>query len=137
MLKRIGAVLVVAVGLLSAICTSAFAQGATADGTAARASAELDVSRLPIDLERIQRELREYEVREERDGLNVRYVIGVYGQAPVIQLFTAEDNLVSGPVPYGAPTHQEILEHLTPREYRAPAADFTALLRWLAERTKQ
>jgi hypothetical protein len=38
-------------------------------------------------------------------------------------------------VPYGAPTHREIVEHITPREYRAPAADISALIRWLAERS--
>jgi hypothetical protein len=49
-------------------------------------------------------------------------------------IFRREDDLVVGPVPYGAPTHKEIVAHITPKEYRAPAADFGVLLRWLAER---
>ena len=95
----------------------------------------VDVSRLPLDLQRIYRQLHLTTVREERVGLNLRYVIEVYGQAPRLVIFTKEDNLVSGPVPYGAPTHREFIEHVTPKEYRAPAADISALLRWLAERS--
>ena len=97
----------------------------------------VDVSKLPIDLQRLHRELRQTTVREEREGLNLRYVIEVFGQAPRLLFFTREDNLVTGPVPYGAPTHREIVEHITPKEYRAPAADFSALVRWLAERAKK
>jgi hypothetical protein len=35
-------------------------------------------------------------------------------------------------VPYGAPTHREMLDMITPQEHRAPAADFGNLLRWLS-----
>lgn len=97
----------------------------------------VDVSRLPVSLERIQRELQQTTVREERKGLNLLYIIEVYGQAPALVVFTKEDNLTTGPVPYGAPTHREMVDHVTPREYRAPAADFGALVRWLAERAKK
>lgn len=102
-----------------------------------QAQVAVDVSKLPIDLDRIQRELRESTAREEREGLNLRYFIDVYGQAPPLVLFGPEDNLVHGPVPYGGPTHQDMLEQMTPKEFRAPAADFSALLRWLAERSKR
>ena len=94
------------------------------------------MGRLPIDIRRIQRHFRQTTVREERDGLNLRYFVDVYAQAPDIVLFTPEDNLLYGPVPYGAPTHREMLEMMTPREYRAPAADFGNLLRWLAGRNQ-
>jgi hypothetical protein len=104
---------------------------------AIRAQETVDVSRLPINLEKIQRELRQSSIREERDGLNLRYIIDVYGQAPPIELFGPTDDLVYGPVPNTAPTHREMIEHVTPKEYRAPAADFSALLRWLADRSKK
>lgn len=97
----------------------------------------LDVSRLPVDLERVQRGLRQSAVREEREGLNLRYTVEVYGQAPPIVLFGPEASLGTGPVPYGAPTHREMIDHVTPKEFRAPAADLSALLRWLAERAKK
>jgi hypothetical protein len=98
---------------------------------------QLDVDRLPISLERIQRELREPREQETRDGLNLRYLVQIYGAAPPIDIFNKEDNLKNGPVPYGAPTHQDMLEVMTPKEYRAPAMDFSALLRWLADKTKK
>ena len=102
-----------------------------------RAQETVDVSRLPLNLNRIQRELRQSAVREERQGLNLHYVIDVYGQAPRIVIFGPDDNLVHGPVPYGGPTHRDMIEQVTPKEYRAPAADFSALVRWLAERTRK
>jgi hypothetical protein len=94
----------------------------------------LDVSRLPLDLERIHRVLKQGTVREERDGLNLRYTVEVFGQAPPLVLFTPGESLTTGPVPNSAPSHREMIEHVTPKEYRAPAADFSALFRWLAER---
>jgi hypothetical protein len=104
---------------------------------AARAQDAIDASRLPVDLERIHRGLRESAVREEREGLNLRYTVEVYGQAPPIELFAPGANLASGPVPGGAPTHREMIAHVTPKEFRAPAADLRALLRWIAERAKK
>ena len=101
------------------------------------ARAALDVDRLPLDLKRIQRELSQARDVEERDGLILRYTIQIYGSAPRLQIFNEDANLVHGPVPYGAPTHQEIINHITPKEYRAPFADFSALLRWLADRNKK
>ena len=104
---------------------------------AASSAPGIDVERLPLNLERIRRELNQaITVTEEQDGLNLRYQIEVFGRAPEIQLFTAEDNLKNGPVPYGAPTHQEIINHITPPEFRSPVMDFNSLFRWLAEKTK-
>ena len=96
----------------------------------------VDVSRLPIDLERIHKQLRQTTIHEDVDGLNLRYRIDVYGLAPQIDLFTTRDNLLYGPSPYGAPTHNDMLQVITPQEYRAPAADFGALFRWLADKGK-
>jgi hypothetical protein len=78
----------------------------------------IDVTRLPIDLDRIERRFRQGQMREERDGLNLRYYIDVFAPAPRIVLFTEQDNLRYGPVPYAAPTHQEMLDMITPRQFR-------------------
>ena len=101
------------------------------------ASAQIDVSQLPININRIHRQLRQTTVREERDGLNLRYIVDVFGQAPRLELFTKQDNLREGAVPYGAPTHQDMLNMMTPQEYRAPAADFSSLLRWFQGKSKK
>jgi hypothetical protein len=114
---------------LAALLSSALALPAAAQSS-------VDVGKLPIDLERIQRQLRQGAVREERDGLNLRYVVDVYGQAPRIELFAPAPNVMTGPSPYGAPTHRQMIEMVTPQEYRAPAADFGSLFRWLADKAK-
>ena len=109
-------------------------------GAADRVSAQqtsVDVKRLPIDLTKVTRELRQSAATESRTGLNIRYRVDVYGQAPRIELFTKQDNLAYGPAPYGAPTHQEMINHVTPQEYRAPYADIGNLIRWLSDKAKK
>ena len=96
------------------------------------ATATVDVSRLPISLSNIEKRFRQTTIREERTGLNLRVFVDVYAKAPDIVLFTKEDNLLTGPVPYGGPTHREMLDMITPQEHRAPAADLGALMRWLS-----
>jgi len=105
--------------------------------TASAQQTSVDVKRLPIDLTKVTRELRQSAATESRSGLNIRYRVDVYGQAPRIEIFTKQDNLAYGPAPYGAPTHQEMIDHVTPQEYRAPAADIGNLIRWLTERSKK
>jgi hypothetical protein len=114
---------------LAALLSSALAFPAAGQDT-------VDVGKLPVNLARIQRQLQQATVRQERDGLNLRYVVDVYGKAPRIELFAPQPNLMTGPTPYGAPTHQQMIEAVTPQEFRAPAADFGALFRWLADKAK-
>jgi hypothetical protein len=128
---------IVAMFLLGLAGAASAQNGRPPESSSPPAETGIDVSRLPLDLERIQRELRESTSREERNGLLLRYQVEVYGRAPQIELFTPEDNLTTGPVPYGAPTHQEMIEHVTPQEFRSPVMDFSALFRWLAEKAKK
>jgi hypothetical protein len=100
------------------------------------AEPSIDVSRLPINLDRIQRQLRQSTVRDESDGLRLRFVVDVFGQAPRIELFGNRDFSLTGPAPYGAPTHNDILRLITPQEHSAPAANFGNLFRWLADKAK-
>jgi hypothetical protein len=118
----------------------ASAQGSPEDQTPAKGDRAnepaVDVSRLPINVGRLQRQLRQSAVRDESDGLRLRYVVDVFGQAPRIELFGNRDFSLTGPAPYGAPTHSDILQMITPQEYRAPAANFGNLFRWLADKAK-
>jgi hypothetical protein len=130
--------------IVLSLASPALAQSAAAQepakpvGTTGQSPDVVDVDRLPLDLKRIQRGLQQTPTeRVERDGLNLRYQLQIYGTAPPIQFFGEDANLVHGPVPYGAPTHQEIINHITPLPFRAPAADFSALIRWLADRNKK
>jgi hypothetical protein len=111
-------------------------QSSAQDSTARPAAQAVDVDRLPVDLRRIQKRLNQYGDSVESDGLNLRYQIQIYGFAPPIEFFGEDANLQYGPVPYGAPTHREIINHITPQEFRAPYVDFSALIRWLGERNK-
>jgi hypothetical protein len=108
-----------------------------AAGVASAQQTSVDVKRLPLDLNKVTRQLRQSAASESGNGLHIRYTVDVYGQAPRIDLFTKQDNLATGPVPYGAPSHREMIEHVTPIEYRAPYADLSALLRWLSEKSKK
>jgi len=101
------------------------------------AAQEIDVKLLPISLHRIQRELIQSTETSSHEGLRLRYQIDVYGRSPAIELFTKADNLRNGPVPYGAPTHKEMLNMMTPQEFRAPVMDFTSFMRWLADRANK
>ena len=118
---------------------SVSAQSGADDQSASKATppeSKVDVSRLPINIGRIERQLRQSTVRDESEGLRLRYVVDVYGQAPRIELFGNRDFSLKGPAPYGAPTHADILQIITPQEYRAPVANFGNLFRWLADKAK-
>ena len=117
---------------LLGLADRAAAQSVVALAAPAPTAAAVDVSRLPISLGNIEKKFRQTTIREERVGLNLRYFVDVYAKAPNIVLFTKEDNLLTGPVPYGGPTHREMLDMITPKEHRAPAADLGALMRWLS-----
>ena len=103
----------------------------------AQQQSTVDVSRLPIDLDRIQRQLKQSAAREERDGLNLRYVIDVYGKAPRIELVTPGENLKYGPVPGTAPSHSDMMQFWTPQEFRSPPMDIAAFMRWLSDKANK
>jgi hypothetical protein len=120
--------------------TWASAQSGAGDPPAAKSDtaveSTVDVSQLPLNLDRIKRQLQQSTVRDESDGLRLRYVVDVFGQAPRIELFGNRDYSLTGPAPYGAPTHNDLLQMITPQEHRAPAANFGNLFRWLADKAK-
>ena len=103
----------------------------------AQEQAQVDVSRLPINLQRIQKELRQSATQEEREGLSLRYFVDVYGKAPPLVIFGPEDDLTAGPVPRTAPTHQDMINQVTPQEYRAPAGNLNNLYKWFRDRMRR
>jgi hypothetical protein len=138
--KWIGPTAVLLFSLIQAASAGAQSDSAdpTAQGNRSAKPAEptVDVSRLPIDMDRIKRQVRQSTERVESDGLRLRYVVDVFGQSPRIELFGGMENALTGPAPYGAPTHQDMLQIMTPKEFSAPAANFGNLFRWLADRAK-
>ena len=95
-----------------------------------------DPNKLPISVARIRTKLRQAPP-SNTPGLRLQYYIEVYGKVNPLDL-VGEFDLQTGPVPYGAPTHTELIQFVTPQEFRAPAADLIgptrALLEWLARK---
>ena len=131
----------------SALFVIGLAAGAAAQSTSADesptapppapATSGVDANQLGLNLARIQRGLQRSAEQQEYDGLNLRFYVNVYAPAPPIRLFTPLDNLLYGPAPYGGPTHREMMDVMTPQEFRAPAADFSGLARWFANKAKK
>jgi hypothetical protein len=87
----------------------------------------VDASKMGINLSRIKRELAQAQAEETGadDPLRLRFTVEVVGTAPKIDFL--EGFNVNGPMAYGPPTHREVLDMLTPKEYRSPAVPFFSL----------
>jgi hypothetical protein len=119
-MKRHAAV-VLAVALLSPA-------PAVAQGGQVRPDAATDSS--PVSLKRIKRGLQEAQAHPPPNRLRLSYYVAVVGETPPINLFKDFDP-VHGAVPYTAPSHQELFDQVTPREFRAPSADILGAAVWL------
>ena len=107
---------------------------AQAQPSADEVAPAVDASKLGVDLSRIGRQFTRSRVREERDGLNLRYVVDVFAPAPRIELFMGaklDPTFWTLPAPYGGPTHKDMLRMMTPKEFSAPVANLGALFNWL------
>jgi hypothetical protein len=119
-MMRVIAVLLVA---LFAVPSEAFAQEKPA----------VDPTKMGVDLSRIKRELAQAQAEDESDDpLRLRFLVEVVGIAPKIDFL--EGFNVEGPVPYGPPTHQEVLNVLTPEEFRSPTVPIFGLAMLAAQK---
>ena len=85
---------------------------------------------LPVSLERIKRQLDRLPLmHDERSLLRLSYYIEVYGRLPRIDLVQGFD-VHNGPVPFGAPTHAELLAVMSPREFRPAVAKLNSIIGW-------
>ena len=84
----------------------------------------MDPSKFGVSLDRINRELGEAEDPGQRGDapLRLEFHVQVYGTAPKIDLLQGFP--LVGPLPYGAPTHREVIDFLTPEEFRSPPIPF-------------
>jgi hypothetical protein len=91
----------------------------------------VDASRLGVSLDRIKRELAQAEEADKSpDALKFSFTVQVVGSAPKIDFLQGFS--LNGAMPYGSPTHQEVLDVVTPREYRSPVIPFSAMAYWAA-----
>ena len=90
----------------------------------------LPTATLPVSLERIKRRLdRLTPTHEERSLLRLSDYIEVYGRLPRIDLVQGFD-VHNGPIPYGVPTHAELLAVMSPREFRPAVAKLNSIIGW-------
>ena len=94
----------------------------------------IDVTKLGISLARIQRGLFIAEARDRQggDAMHLEFNVQVYGQSPKIEVLKGID-LVNGAVPGTAPSHNQVIEFLTPQIYRTPGLPISALAFWAAQ----
>ena len=89
---------------------------------------------LSVNLERLKRKLETLPATdEERSVMKLNFYLNVYGSAPRINPLLGFD-LHTGPVPFGGPSHADMLNQWTPEEFSAPVADLGSVLGWLFNR---
>jgi len=116
----------------SAQTASAVAPPATPAATPEVTEVKIDPAKLPVSLERIRLELAMKP--ETKAGLKIQETIEVVGVAPKIQFWNPETaKLATGPVPWGAPTHRDFIDLVTPKEFKNYPMDINALVQWLLE----
>lgn len=114
--------------LVSAVATVP-AAAQTAAAPAPAAAPAINPHALGISLSRISRRLAaESTARGEGSSpLNLEFHVDVYGNAPQLRFFTGQD-LVYGAVPGSAPTHRDMMMHVTPQAFRSPRGDFLSIV---------
>ena len=115
--------LFLAAALLAAFqqpAASATPADAADEQKSATARSDDSVGELPVSIQRIQRALlRPPAIRLQGDR-NV-YRVEIVGKKPTIEDILGPDYL-KGPTPAGAPTHQEFLDLVTPKDFQGYAA---------------
>jgi hypothetical protein len=87
-----------------------------------------DIDALGVSFERIKRLLADRAPSENKSPLKLNYYVEVVALAPRLQLFTREELApTGGPIPWGPPTHADILSLLTPIEFRSPTVPVSSL----------
>lgn len=112
------AVLVLGIAQVASAQTPTGTIGNTASTPGVVATTAIDLTRLPLDLKRIERQFEQARIREERSGLTLRYFVEVFAPSPKLVIIRPEDNVEKGPAPYGAPTHRDMLDMMTPQHFR-------------------
>ncbi|MGE3276953.1 MAG: hypothetical protein AB7O67_17715 [Vicinamibacterales bacterium] len=90
----------------------------------------IDPTKLGVSIDRIQKRLDGQARAAAADSpLKLDFRVDVVGFAPKIDFFR-DFNLNTGPVPWGAPTHSDMLDMVTPQEFRAPAMPLQTIAWW-------
>lgn len=124
-------VIAIALCVLMLQASSVFAQAADPLPPPAPA---FDPEKLPVSIGRIRLQLKSAPPAKF-SGMRIEQTIEVVGVAPKVLLWNpGTAKLADGPVPFGAPTQKDILNLITPQEFKRYPIDLNALMQWLAER---
>ncbi len=132
----------VVAGLVGLQPTAALARQRAAPDAPPQAAPSIDS--LGISFSRIKRELRTLPPSSAQTPLKLEYYVEVQGLAPPIPIFRPGE-LTTGPVPYGAPTHADMMSHVTPEEFKSPRIPVSGivimglakLIQWEAARARE
>jgi hypothetical protein len=99
---------------------------------------------LGVSFDRIKRELRMRPPTAVKTPLKLEYYVEVQALLPPIPIFKTGE-LTTGPIPYGAPTHADMLDHVTPLAFKSPAIPVSSILmmgvqmlvQWEANRARE
>ena len=102
------------------------------------------VESLGISFARIKRELRILPPSTAKTALKLEYYVEVQGLMPPLPIFRPGE-LTTGPVPYGAPTHADMMDHVTPLAFKSGTVPVSSLaimgivklLQWEAQRARE
>ncbi|MCX6550208.1 MAG: hypothetical protein NTY02_04220 [Acidobacteria bacterium] len=85
-----------------------------------------NVDAMGVDLNRIKRELAWKPARAGASPLKLEYFVEVIAEAPPILLFQPGE-LSTGPAPMGAPTHRDMIDHVTPLAFKSPSVPISTI----------
>jgi hypothetical protein len=84
------------------------------------------VESLGVSFDRIKRQLDVKPASREQSSLKLEYYVEVVAMAPPIYLF-APDEPSFGPVPGTAPSHGDMMRHMTPLAFSSPRATLMSI----------
>ena len=84
------------------------------------------VESLGVSFDRIKRQVAQKPATTDTTELKIEYYVEVVADAPPFQLF-APDESSFGTVPGAAPSHADMMRHITPLAFSAPAATLVSL----------
>ena len=117
---------------------AALAVGIAATGNARAQStddAPLTADEIPISFDRVQRELdRALRAPNAGRALRLNDYVTVYARLPALDLIENTFDLSQGPIPHGAPTRIEMLNAMTPREWRTQGVNLANVIGWTVRR---
>ena len=121
------------VTLVTALAMSAAAGVATRAQTSDGAA--LTADEIPISFDRVRRQL-DRAIRAPNAGRMLRLsdYVTVYARLPALDLIENTFDLSEGPIPDGAPTRIEMLNAMTPREWRTQGVNLANVIGWTVKR---